>query len=309
MLSRSIPSLRVAAPAIIRSCSTARDKVIEGVEDFAMFKQYMDEINQRIITELEKVLGLRYPKELMMIRTLLGEHRCPLPTLCIASCQAVGVNESRAMPIACILVMMAVATFTRDYAPRMDDLDLQSEKLENYKRFDKEMDPPANDPLICLAYEYLACHAGSMSPEQFVQVFVELSSVCKDLGLVELQYILRHKSGKIFGASAACEVIVGGASEEEVKMLGRFGITTGFLFREVDDIINGTKNREETGDSAGSDPASGKLTFVKRIGTEGAKDYADKLLDETLQLLSGLEPERTARLRDLVMYIHDQQNL
>ncbi|KAJ0078727.1 hypothetical protein Patl1_23022 [Pistacia atlantica] len=71
--------------------------------------------------------------------TLQACGKCFTPTLCIASCELVGGNESLGMPMACALEMMVASVVILDDLPCMDNDDLRRGKPTNHKVFGEEI--------------------------------------------------------------------------------------------------------------------------------------------------------------------------
>jgi farnesyl diphosphate synthase len=65
----------------------------------------------------------------------------------------------------------------------------------------------------------------------------------------------------------------------------------GAAFQIADDILDRESTTEALGKAAGKDAAAGKGTLVDRLGLEGAKREAARLLDATLAALDGFGAE------------------
>jgi geranylgeranyl pyrophosphate synthase len=111
---------------------------------------------------------------------------------------------------------------------------------------------------------------------------------------------LRSKTGSLIGLSAESGAIAGGATDDQIRLLGEFGETTGIAFQIVDDVLNVTGNVKEYGKEIGGDIREGKKTILAAHLLDTA-NAADKTLFLRLlgkNTISATEIKRVIRLYD-----------
>jgi geranylgeranyl pyrophosphate synthase len=99
--------------------------------------------------------------------------------------------------------------------------------------------------------------------------------------------------------------VLGGASEDDLGRLARFGEAIGLAFQVVDDILDATEGAAQLGKTAGKDAAAGKATYVRLLGLDGARQTAARLLGDAQDAIAPLG-ERGAVLRGLAGLIVDR---
>ncbi|KAG6514647.1 hypothetical protein ZIOFF_025016 [Zingiber officinale] len=129
-----------------------------------------------------------------------------------------------------------------------------------------------------------------------------------EVGLEVLEYIHLHKTARLLEAAVACGGIIGGAEEEEVERLRRYGRAVGLLFQVVDDVLDVTRTSEELGKTAGKDLAKGKATYPKLMGLEKARLLAEELAAKAEEELQGFDRNIARPLRHLARYIAHRHN-
>ncbi len=118
----------------------------------------------------------------------------------------------------------------------------------------------------------------------------------------ELEYIHRSKTAALIRASVVAGTIGGGADDENVARLKRFGETIGWAFQVVDDILDVEESSAALGKTAGKDAAQKKATYPSLYGLEKSRQFAKEL---EARAMAELEPygTRAARLKELAELI------
>ena len=88
-------------------------------------------------------------------------------------------------------------------------------------------------------------------------------------------------------ASVVAGAIGGGADDEDVARLKRFGETIGWAFQVVDDILDVEESSAALGKTAGKDAAQQKATYPSLFGLEKSRQFAKELEDRAM---AELEP-------------------
>ena len=100
-----------------------------------------------------------------------------------------------------------------------------------------------------------------------------------------LLYLHTHKTGALIRASVRVGAIAGGAGEEQLQDLTRYGERLGLAFQIVDDILDIEGASTEMGKTAGSDLRRKKATYPAVMGLEESRRQAAHLLQEAKDAL------------------------
>ena len=117
-----------------------------------------------------------------------------------------------------------------------------------------------------------------------------------------LEYIHRAKTAAMIRASIVAGVIAGGAHDEDVDRLRRFGDLIGWAFQVVDDILDVEESSAALGKTAGKDQAQQKATYPALYGIEKSRGIAADLEKRALGELAHYG-ERGDRLRQLAEFL------
>jgi geranylgeranyl diphosphate synthase type II len=242
------------------------------------------------------------------------------PILCLESARIFTADVTAVLPVACALEFIHTYSLIHDDLPALDNDDLRRGKPTCHKKFGEATAILAGDALLTLAFETLANAA--IEPARRVAI---LSHVAASAGTVdgmvggqvadleaegraiqpaELEYIHRSKTAALIRASVVAGSIAGGANDEDVARLKRFGETIGWAFQVVDDILDVEESSAALGKTAGKDAAQQKATYPSLYGLEKSRAFAKEL--ET-RAMAEIEPygARASRLRELAeMIVH-----
>lgn len=240
------------------------------------------------------------------------------PILCLESARIFTSDVTPALPIACALEFIHTYSLIHDDLPALDNDDLRRGKPTCHKKFGEATAILAGDALLTLAFETLA--NAPIDPARRVAI---LSHVAASAGTVngmvggqvadleaeghaiqpaDLEYIHRSKTAALIRASVVSGAIGGGADDDDVARLKRFGETIGWAFQVVDDILDVEESSAALGKTAGKDAAQQKATYPSLIGLEKSRQFAKEL---EMRAMAEIEPYgvRAARLRELAELI------
>nr|QSL83314.1 geranylgeranyl pyrophosphate synthase like 1 chloroplastic [Nigella sativa] len=292
------------------------------------FDFYMYEKAKSVNKALDKALALDEPLKIheSMRYSLLAGGKRIRPVLCIAACELVGGDESTAMPSACAVEMIHTMSLIHDDLPCMDNDDLRRGKPTNHKVYGEDVAVLAGIGLQAFAFEHIAKATTGVSMERIVSVVSELAKASgskgivggqvvdidftgvSDVGVEQLEYIHILKTASLLESSVVIGATLGGATIEELEKLRKFARCIGLLFQVVDDILDVTRGTEELGKTAGKDLVVDKTTYPKLMGLEKAKQFAEELKNEAIELLSCFDQEKAMPLISLSNYIAHRQN-
>lgn len=185
-------------------------------------------------------------------------------------------------------------SLVHDDLPCMDDDDLRRGKPTTHIKFGEATALLAGDMLQNLAFETFCEQVFSESwkiGNQLLTTFtpnarrmimgqmLDLNGENKDLTQNELETIHRDKTGALIEASVLMGGICAQASEAQRTALSIFAQNIGLAFQVQDDILDVTADTEQLGKPAHSDEKLDKSTYVKLLGVDKAKIYAQQLFD------------------------------
>ncbi len=240
------------------------------------------------------------------------------PILCLESARIFSSDLTPVLPIACALEFIHTYSLIHDDLPALDNDDLRRGKPTCHKQFGEATAILAGDALLTLAFETLA--NASIDPARRVAI---LSHVAASAGTVngmvggqvadieaegraiqpsELEYIHRSKTAALIRASVVAGAIGGGAEDDDVGRLKRFGETIGWAFQVVDDILDVEESSAALGKTAGKDAAQQKATYPSLYGLEKSREFAKELEARAMAEIEQYGA-RAARLRELAELI------
>jgi geranylgeranyl diphosphate synthase, type II len=245
------------------------------------------------------------------------------PILCYESAKLFTADAASAIPVGCALEFIHTYSLIHDDLPALDNDDLRRGKPTNHKVFGEAIAILAGDALLTLAFHTLANSA--IEPARRVRVISEVASAAgtvngmvggqvadieaekKAADAAMLEYIHRSKTAALICGSIVAGAIAGGAGDEDVARLRRFGEQIGWAFQVVDDILDVSESSASLGKTAGKDLAQQKATYPRLYGLEKSRAIAAELETKALHELDFCG-ERAARLRQLAQFLVTRRN-
>ena len=240
------------------------------------------------------------------------------PILCLETARMFSGDVTSSLPVACAIEFIHTYSLIHDDLPALDNDDLRRGKPTCHKKFDEATAILAGDALLTLAFETLA--NAPVEPSRRVAIISHVAASAGTVGGMvggqvadveaggrtvtpaELEYIHRSKTAALIRASVAAGAISGGADEEDVSRLTRFGETIGWAFQVVDDVLDVEESSAALGKTAGKDAAQQKATYPALFGLEKSRGFAKELESRAMAELEPYGP-RAARLRELAELI------
>lgn len=178
----------------------------------------------------------------------------PGPALCVAACELVGGHRDQAIAAAAALHLMHAAAVTHEQLLSTDGPKTKPKPRPMVHSPGIEL--LTGDGIFAFGYELLA---KSMDPAQsnsdrILRVIIEMTRAMGSQGMVDGQYheiltlckqsryyryVCEKKEGGFHACGAACGAILGGAGEEEIERLRRYGLCVG--------VTRAFSNRAEEG--------------------------------------------------------------
>lgn len=240
------------------------------------------------------------------------------PILCVESARMFAEDASAAVPIACALEFIHTYSLIHDDLPALDNDDLRRGKPTCHKVFGEAMAILAGDALLTLAFETLA--RPPAAPARRVRIISEIAIGAGTInGMVGgqvadieaerkpvdesgLEYIHRSKTAALIRSAVVAGAIAGGAPDEDVERLRRFGENIGWAFQVVDDILDVEESSASLGKTAGKDRAQQKATYPALYGLEKSRAIAADLEGRALAELDSYG-DQAQNLRQLGRYL------
>jgi len=240
------------------------------------------------------------------------------PVLCVEAARMFTENVAGAIRVGCAIEFIHTYSLIHDDLPALDNDDLRRGKPTSHKVFGEAIAILAGDALLTLAFQTLA--GAPIEPSRRVRATAEIAAAAgtvngmvggqvvdieaggKQISAQTLEYIHRSKTAALIRGSIVGGAIAGGAANEDVERLRRFGDTIGWAFQVVDDLLDVEETSAALGKTAGKDQAQAKATYPALYGIEKSRAIAGDL--ET-KALAELVPygERATRLRQLAQFL------
>mgnify|MGYP002744009722 FL=1 len=225
---------------------------------------------------------------------------------------------------ACEAVMVAVEcihvySLVHDDMPEMDNDQLRRGKPTCHVQFGDAVALLTGDALQTLAFDILSAPTDLPAERQLkmVQVLakasgslgmaggqaIDLANVGKDMKQPALEQMHSLKTGALIRAA----VQLGGLScpqitDSQLARLDAYAAKLGLAFQVIDDVLDCEADTATLGKTAGKDADNNKPTYVKLMGLQAAREYAEQLVREAVAELDVFD-ERAQYLRQLAEYV------
>ena len=229
------------------------------------------------------------------------------------SVQAAG--EAAMAAVECIHVYSLV----HDDMPEMDNDQLRRGKPTCHVQFGDAVALLTGDALQTLAFDILSA-ATELSAERQLKMVQVLAKASGSLGMAGGQAIdlanvgkdmkqpaLEQMHGLKTGALIRAAVQLGGLScpqitDGQLARLDAYAAKLGLAFQVIDDVLDCEADTATLGKTAGKDADNNKPTYVKLMGLQAARKYAEQLVREAVAELTVFD-ERAQYLRQLAEYV------
>lgn len=246
------------------------------------------------------------------------------PLLVIAAGEAFEGNLNYLLPTGCAFEMLHTYSLIHDDLPAMDNDDLRRGMPTCHRKFDEATAILAGDALLTWAFQVLAemevphaligrkirviaelAQAGGTVNGMIGGQMADIEAEGQTVNAETLAYIHRSKTGALIRAAVVCGGHMAGTTEDETRILGRYGECIGLAFQIADDILDVTSTSEALGKTPGKDVAVGKATYPALFGLEASRQKARDVVDEAVELVAPLG-RRTDILVQLARFIVDR---
>ncbi|MGP4061760.1 polyprenyl synthetase family protein [Halobacillus litoralis] len=260
--------------------------------------QLSEYLNQkrRLINEQLKLYVRDYSvpgriQDAMMYSIEAGGKRLR-PILLMATAEAFGADEQKAIGVASSLEMIHTYSLIHDDLPAMDNDDMRRGMPTSHKQFDEATAILAGDALLTLSSQIIA-EDSSLDAHERVYLIRELSKASGATGMVEgqmqdmlsenkkvsleqLESIHKNKTGQLLRFSIIAGAYLGKAAGDSKEEITKMAEAIGLIFQIQDDILDVTGDADKIGKPIGSDEDNLKSTYPQLLGVEGAKKQKEK---------------------------------
>lgn len=233
-------------------------------------------------------------------------------------------GDSRVIcPFMAAIEMIHTYSLVHDDLPAMDNDEYRRGRKTTHVVYGEDMGILAGDALLNYAFE-TAFKAFVIEPENALLIGRALSVLGEKAGVygmiggqvidvketghaVEkevLDTIYELKTSALIESSMMIGAILGGASEEEVKVVEQIAKHVGIAFQIQDDILDVTSTEEMLGKPIHSDEKNEKTTYVTLFGVERAVQIVEERSEKAITLLKSLSGKNTYLEELLKKLIH-----
>ncbi|KAI3456921.1 hypothetical protein Pfo_013584 [Paulownia fortunei] len=214
----------------------------------AQNQSYWASIEADIETYLKKAIPIRSPESVFepMHHLTFAAPRTTAPALCVAACELVGGDRSRAMAAASAVHLMHAAAYTHENLPLTDRT---RPKPTIQHKYNPNIELLTGDGIIPFGFELLArsMDLTQSNQDRILRVIIEITRATGSQGVVDgqyqelgidqfgssdseiIEYVCKKKEGELHACGAACGAILGGGAEEEIEKLRKFGLYAGMV--------------------------------------------------------------------------------
>jgi geranylgeranyl diphosphate synthase, type II len=238
---------------------------------------------------------------------VLGGGKRIRPIVAIAAAETCGAEVEPLLAHLCAIELIHTYSLVHDDLPPLDNDDLRRGRKTTHIIYGEAMGILVGDALLTEAFSWLARPLAGVEPARQLRAITEVATAVDSTGMIggqvadivaershersddhdalvrELHFIHRNKTGKLLTASLMLGGLLGGASEEKLEALRRYGDALGLAFQIVDDLLDIEESSAALGKTAGKDVAQGKLTFPALLGTDHARSEVGRLLGVALE--------------------------
>ena len=131
---------------------------------------------------------------------------------------------------------------------------------------------------------------------------IDLANVGHDLPQDALEQMHSLKTGALIRAAVQLGALsCPDVDEAALAALDEYAAKLGLAFQVIDDVLDCAADTATLGKTAGKDADADKPTYVKLLGLDAARDYAEQLAAEAVNALSTFDA-RATRLRELAEF-------
>ena len=302
------------------------------MNDKETFKQ---ELKTRT-AEIEQLIGTYLPEETGHQKTILEAMNYSMtaggkrlrPMLMQEMCRPfTGCLLESVIPFMAAVEMIHTSSLVHDDLPCMDDDMMRRGKPSTWAEFGEDIGVLTGDALMMYAFETAAsAFETSIDPDELSRIGRAMGILARKTGVYgmiggqtvdvelaggpipkdKLDFIYRLKTGALIEASMLIGAVLGGAAEEDCKIVESLALKIGMAFQIQDDILDVTGSQEVIGKPVNSDEKNKKTTYVTLEGLDKAKKDVEQISAEAIEELGKL-PGNNEFLEQLIHVLINRQ--
>ena len=302
------------------------------MNDKETFKQ---ELKTRT-AEIEQLIGTYLPEETGHQKTILEAMNYSMtaggkrlrPMLMQEMCRLfTGCLLESVIPFMAAVEMIHTSSLVHDDLPCMDDDMMRRGKPSTWAEFGEDIGVLTGDALMMYAFETAAsAFETSIDPDELSRIGRAMGILAQKTGVYgmiggqtvdvelaggpipkdKLDFIYRLKTGALIEASMLIGAVLGGAAEEDCKIVESLALKIGMAFQIQDDILDVTGSQEVIGKPVNSDEKNKKTTYVTLEGLDKAKKDVEQISAEAIEELGKL-PGNNEFLEQLIHVLINRQ--
>lgn len=261
--------------------------------------------------------------EAMRYVTLGGGKRLR-PLLVLAASELGNADQNAVEQAMAAIEMVHVYSLVHDDMPAMDNDSLRRGKPTCHVKYDEATALLVGDALQTQAFDVLSRPTGLPAKRQIAMLStlakasgslgmaggqaIDLANVGKAMNQPQLEQMHSLKTGALIRAA----VVLGALAcpdldSDDVRTLDNYAAKLGLAFQVIDDVLDCEADTATLGKTAGKDSDNDKPTYVKLMGLQAARTYAETLTAEAAALL---EPfgAKALHLRLLAEFVTARKN-
>ena len=302
------------------------------MNDKETFKQ---ELKTRT-AEIEQLIGTYLPEETGHQKTILEAMNYSMtaggkrlrPMLMQEMCRLfTGCLLESVIPFMAAVEMIHTSSLVHDDLPCMDADMMRRGKPSTWAEFGEDIGVLTGDALMMYAFETAAsAFETSIDPDELSRIGRAMGILARKTGVYgmiggqtvdvelaggpipkdKLDFIYRLKTGALIEASMLIGAVLGGAAEEDCKIVESLALKIGMAFQIQDDILDVTGSQEVIGKPVNSDEKNKKTTYVTLEGLDKAKKDVEQISAEAIEELGKL-PGNNEFLEQLIHVLINRQ--
>ena len=241
------------------------------------------------------------------------------PLLVLAAAELGDADAAALEQAMAAIEMVHVYSLVHDDMPPMDNDSLRRGKPTCHVQYDEATALLVGDALQTQAFDVLSRATELPATRQLAMLAtlakasgslgmaggqaIDLANVGKAMNQAELEEMHGLKTGALIRAAVVLGALAcPDLSNEEIVRLDQYATKLGLAFQVIDDVLDCEADTATLGKTAGKDADNDKPTYVKLMGLNEARAYAETLVAEAVALL---EPfgDKAAHLRQLAEFV------
>ena len=212
-------------------------------------------------------------------------------------------------PFMAAVEMIHTSSLVHDDLPCMDDDMMRRGKASTWAEYGEDIGVLTGDALMIYAMETASkAFAAAQDGEELARVGQAMEILARKTGPFgmiggqtvdvelaggpipkdKLDFIYRLKTGALIEASMLIGAVLGGAADQDCRIVESLASKLGMAFQIQDDILDVEGSEASMGKPAGSDEKNQKTTYVTLEGMDKAKKEVERLSREAAEDLDKL---------------------